>query len=1029
MRKLFLAVAIVFFGLLHSSDIKAQSLSDTIQSFLDSVQRETGSESFYRMRNLSIDDSLKTVYLTLSDNFSRILFTEEFVEDFKCEFMRFLSPEAQDYTFKVFSNSDNIEQLVPNIYRRDLPKDKSRLSPRNTHREKPLVRNQSQELSFEQGLSGRNIAIWNSHGYFYNQRNSRWEWQRGRLLTTVEDKFTTQIIINYLMPMLENSGAYVFLPRERDPQTQLFICDNDSAWNFPLSAGSYREFGDEDDFLKDSLIGFADTKPTYIEHENPFLQGTARKIRTHRKATSGVEFLPQLTQSGWYSVSVAYRSLEKSATDAHYRVYHSAGETDFRVNQAIGGGTWIYLGTFHFDHTQPDSTRRVVLYNDSKNSGKVVVADAVKFGGGMGNIARRPADKSTIEAIPDPERRKNSKLLSKNSQSPYTTSGVAKFWEGSRYYLQWAGFPYDIYSHTWGINDYTDDYASRGKWVSMLNSGSSQCPDSLGLGVPMDLSLALHSDAGIDTQKVVGTLGIVTMLSEGSSLFPNRQSRYASYDMANIILSEMKRDISQTFRKDWSIRGVNNANYAESRMPNVPSMILECLSHQNLLDLSYGLNPKFQFTMARSIYKGIAKFLAFQNSEECTIQPLAVNSFSALLEKNSSNEDTKPHKHSVRLSWQATSDDLEPTAEPGSYIIYTRRMPLGKPQEQGWDNGFVVYEPQAIIPISEDTIYSFKVVAMNDGGMSFPSEVLSVCYPKNAKGEVLVVNGFTKTSAAKCIDESNYKGFLPDEEQAIPYINDYSYTGTQYEFSLHKPFQSNYAPGFGASNGDYEMLFIKGNTFDYPLTHGMALSELGYAFSSSSMKSVEQCNIDIMPYDMIDIILGKQYRKLNDFSGKMEFKTIPLLMQNQINSYLDLGGKLFMSGSYFAKDLIDCGTESDRDFAENTLGITWQDSLSLRDFYLSGVHSKAADLSGINNLFITSEPNDSIYPVDRAEVILPYSEESQTILKANHRLKVGVASKLRGKVVAIGVPFEAIPNHTNRKNLMLRVLRFLMSKK
>lgn len=1026
MRKLFLAVTIVFLGLFPSSDIKAQSLGDTIQSFLDSVRRETGSESLYRMRNLSIDDSLKRVYLTLSDNFSRILFTEEFIEDFKCEFMRFLPPEAQDYTFKVFSNSENIEHLIPNVYRRKLPKDKSRLSPCNPHREKPLVRNQSQEFGFKHGLSGRNIALWNSHGYFYNQRNSRWEWQRGRLFTTVEDKFTTQIIIGYLLPMLENSGAYVFLPRERDPQPQLFVCDNDSAWNHLLEEGSYREFGDGDDFLKDSLIGFADTKPTYIEHENPFLQGTSRKIRTHRRATSGVEFLPKLARSGWYSVSVAYRSLEKSATDAHYKVYHSAGQTDFRVNQAIGGGTWIYLGTFYFDRTQPDSMRRVVLYNDSKHSGKIVVADAVKFGGGMGNIARRPADKSTIEAIPDPERRKNSKLLSKNSQSPYTTSGVAKFWEGSRYYLQWAGFPYDIYSHTWGINDYTDDYASRGKWVSLLNSGSSLCPDSTGLGVPMDLSLALHSDAGIDTQKVVGTLGIVTILSNGSALFPNRQSRYASYDMASIILREMQRDISLSFRKDWNIRGVNNANYAESRMPNVPSMILECLSHQNFLDLYYGLDPNFQFTMARSIYKGMAKFLAFQNSEECVIQPLPVNSFSALLQEGDSEEETALYKHSVRLSWQATPDDLEPTADPTRYIIYTRRIPLSDPQMQGWDNGFVVYDPEATLPIGEDTIYSFKVVAMNDGGMSFPSEVLSVCHPKNAKGEVLVVNGFTKTSAAKSIDESNYKGFLPDEEQAIPYINDFAYTGAQHEFGVDVPFRSNYSPGFGASHGDYDTTFIKGNTFDYPLIHGLALAELGYAFSSSSMRSLERCQIDVTPYAMLDLILGKQCREPNDFSGKMEHRTIPLLVQNQINSYLDLGGRLFLSGSYFAKDLIDCGNEADRSFAENTLGIKWQDTLSLRGFYLSGLRSKAADFSGINNLFITAEPNDSIYPVDRAEVVLPYSEESQTILKANHRLSLGVASKLRGKVVAVGVPFEAIPTHTNRKSLMQRVLKFLM---
>ena len=58
----------------------------------------------------------------------------------------------------------------------------------------------------------------------------------------------------------------------------------------------------------------------------------------------------------------------------------------FKVNQQIGGGTWVYLGTFTFDKGRNDYGM-VVLSNESKEKG-VVCADAVRFGGGMGNIAR-----------------------------------------------------------------------------------------------------------------------------------------------------------------------------------------------------------------------------------------------------------------------------------------------------------------------------------------------------------------------------------------------------------------------------------------------------------------------------------------------------------------------------------------------------------------------------------------------------------------------------------------------------------------
>ena len=90
-----------------------------------------------------------------------------------------------------------------------------------------------------------------------------------------------------------------------------------------------------------------------------------------------------------------------------------------------GGGTWIYLGNFKFTaHEQ--AHERIVLTNQSNKSGKIITADAIKIGGGMGNIARSPLE------------------------SPYPieaeTSGYPRFTEAARYWLQWAGIPDSIYS-------------------------------------------------------------------------------------------------------------------------------------------------------------------------------------------------------------------------------------------------------------------------------------------------------------------------------------------------------------------------------------------------------------------------------------------------------------------------------------------------------------------------------------------------------------------------------------------------------
>jgi hypothetical protein len=69
------------------------------------------------------------------------------------------------------------------------------------------------------GLAGRHIALWPSHGWYYEHSLGRWEWQRARVFQTVEDLLPMSFVVPYLAPMLEQAGARVFMPRERDVQT------------------------------------------------------------------------------------------------------------------------------------------------------------------------------------------------------------------------------------------------------------------------------------------------------------------------------------------------------------------------------------------------------------------------------------------------------------------------------------------------------------------------------------------------------------------------------------------------------------------------------------------------------------------------------------------------------------------------------------------------------------------------------------------------------------------------------------------
>ena len=89
----------------------------------------------------------------------------------------------------------------------------------------------------------------------------------------------------------------------------------------------------------------------------------------------------------------------------------------------------------------------------------------------------------------------------------------------------------------------------------------------------------------------------------------------------------MVNDIRAKYEPNWTRRGMWDKSYYEARVPEVPALLMELLSHQNFADMKYGLDPQFRFDVSRAIYKGIAKFIAKRDHRECVIQPLPVNSF------------------------------------------------------------------------------------------------------------------------------------------------------------------------------------------------------------------------------------------------------------------------------------------------------------------------------------------------------------------------------------------------------------------
>lgn len=922
-----------------------------------------------RRNNIVINSSAKKIVIYSNEAFFGQAFTPGVVDTVYSELCKLFPSKYSKYGFEVVYNGLPIDICIPNIYRKkDI--DEERLWGDIDYEGEPWVKNISRPYTAKHGLEGRHIALWQSHGRYYFAEKDIWKWQRPSLYCTTEDLFTQSVVVPLLMPMLENAGALVYTPRERDWQPNCVIVDNDAS----LPGSYYSEQNGKSVKWSAVETGYMPKESVYVDKDNPFACGTSRVVATTTGSKSNeatAVWTPLVPADGNYAVYVAYRTFKNSVPDAMYTVKHSGGATVFHVNQRMGGGTWVYIGTFHFK--AGDSSQGVILSGKSKHKG-VVSADAVRFGGGMGNVAR--------------------------GDSIMHTSGLPRYLEAARYNLQTGGFPYEVYSVYEGEDDYRDDINCRSHAVNYLSGGSVYNPDTTGLNVPLELSFGFHSDAGYSKDDaIVGSLGVVTTRYNGDTLATGR-SRYMSRDLVSYLLNNVQEDLTVHYGKRWPVRGILDRSYSESRQPLVPSVIFESLSHQNFADMVYGHDPNFKFILARSVYKSLLKHLCYVHGDKYVVQPLPVTDFSVQLSKD---------EKFATLRWRPVNDPQEPTAKATAYVVYT------KTADGGYDNGTVVDEPSCTIAVSEGVMYSFKVAALNEGGQSLPSEELSLYVAGGKAPHVLVVNCFHRLSGPHAVSNAANAGFDMDIDPGVPYIMTPEYCGPQLDFSRENIGSEN---GLGLSGNDYEGMLVAGNAFNYPAVHGKALAANGITFVSCSSTAVMNGAVELKGFDVVDLIVGveKQGATGSYLGGyKRPYKAFPSELQSKVREYCSGGGNLFVSGAFIASDMMK--NKKDKAFIRDVLRFDYGGSVTdLSETKISG--------SGLE-LDIPRRVNERTYAVSCPDILVPLDNAFVSFVFDDCRESAGVAYVGDYKVLSTSFPFETVAGEQKRAKLMGAIMRFL----
>jgi hypothetical protein len=842
------------------------------------------------------------------------------------EIRRLVSQMVLDHTngkVEIYTNDVELDDLITGMHR-SRPDSSRYVLPETV----AWVQNQSIPYTTSKGLFGKHIALWGSHGRYYNQQRQAWLWQRATLWTTVEDLYTSSYTMPFLVPMLENAGAIVVQPRERDTQEIEQIIDDSQA---TVSNNA---------FVMVDGKGWATPTAPLFEGENPFTMGHYSVAESGIKGE--IRYTPSLP-AGEYAVYVSYKRVMNSTNQAKYTVVHKGQRTEFLVNQQMGGSTWVYLGTFAFDD---DSENNYVSLASSGDKYEIVTADAVKFGGGMGSIARYPQP-NAIENSPSSKdidlqtaQIDSAELLI--NQQLAATSGMARYLEASRYWLQYAGVPDSVYNYTSSRNDYTDDYCSRGRWVNYLAGGSAANPTQPGLQVPLHLSLSFHTDAGTRYDStIVGSLMIYTDFdNDRSKNYPTGVTRQLARDYGDYVQTQIVDDMRALFAPQWRRRHLQNSSYAESRYPLVPAILLELLSHQNFYDMQYGLDPRVRFVISRAIYKGMLRFLHAQYNTPYVVQPLPVQGMQMKRERNR-----------ISVDWLPTEDSLEPTAQPTYYIIYTRT------NDGDWDNGTRIEDTHYSFRAEPGVRYDIRVQAGNDGGVSLPSEILSAYIAPKEKGNILILNAFTRVSGPEFYEGKTYAGIV-SHSHGVGYGKDISFIGEQYDHTIQHQWINDDECGWGSCYCDQQATLTMGNTFDYPVAHGRVLAEQGYSYISANAYAIDT----IVGYDAVDLIMGKQ--KTTILGTDTSFQCFTPKLQTILSAYLIANGRLLLSGAHAASDM---KTDVEKKFIKKYLHCTYRCDHASKN---GSVRVNNRQLEAGTYLFNIS-PNDERIHTENPECILP----------------------------------------------------------
>ena len=520
-------------------------------------------------------------------------------------------------------------------------------------------------------LSGRIVFMNSGHGWTFetNTASPYWRLQRSVALNSMNEDYGNLDQLNFFAAYCFNAGAVIASMRPLGQQTNEVVLDNDDAGvafaGFWTDSGATYFFGSPGD-VPYRFASFAATE------------------------TATATYTPNFPVAGYYPVYTWVRA-GSDRGDQLYRIRHTGGESQLHIPHHMVGNGWIYLGEYYFNAGSNSANGSVVISNlRGTTNGTVIIADAIRFGNGMGSVDQGGG-----------------------------VSGYPREEESCRYWIKYnlaQGQPTSLYNTTGG--DEQDSWYAPPRMSVEMNREQAG-------SIFKRIHLSFHSNAGGGR----GTVGLIT-----GSPTPNQEVLAQLCGAA--VNDELVALGSPPLEVPWHDRGTDityTGSYAEisngSFSNEMDATIIEVAYHDDPDDAKLLRDAKARDAVARAAMHAVVQYM----NRFDTNDPVAL----IYLPEPPTNPRASGNTNgSITLAW-SPAVSVAGSGAPTNYFIYrsTNGYGFGNAVSAGNVTSYTITN----LPAGTD--YYFRISAANAGGESFPSEVVGCRTPLYAASpKVLFVN-------------------------------------------------------------------------------------------------------------------------------------------------------------------------------------------------------------------------------------------------------------------------------------------------